>query len=119
MENINITVGGREVLYSGTVTSTNNADVLFEIAENLKIRLRFVSEDGGAQLIQAVVEDGVLVLTLLNFNNPLGTEFTNAIEIGTYKGRSLFLHVRVYAMNESENRVINHTWYLDGVVNNG
>lgn len=118
MIDLKITVGGKEILYSGTVTSTNNADVCFEVAERIKVRLKFESEDDSSQRLRAEVENNELIFTLINFNNSLGTEFTEPLEIGTYQGRTLYLHLRVYAINSS-NRVINHTWYLDDVVNNG
>lgn len=114
-----ISVGNREILYSGTVTSTNNADVLFTLAESIKVRLKFITEENGSQSLNAEMEEGVLVFSLINFNNPLGTEFSDAFEIGKYEGRPLFLHVRVYAMHDSGNKLVSHTWYLGSIVNNG
>ncbi len=114
-----IQIGDFEVIESGAVTSIDNKDVLFVLSDVIRVRLTFKSSDDQKATMNAAISNGELTFTLINFNNPLGTEFTDAIEIGTYQGRKLFLHIRVIGMNNSNNKVIIHTWYLGNSINDG
>ena len=114
-----VRVGEFEVYDSGCVTSIGNRDIVFTLTDNVRVRLHFESQDGEGQHFSAAVENNVLVITFVNFNNPLGTELTDAVEIGTLNGRRLFCHFRVLGMNENGNRVIFYTWLLGDNVNNG
>lgn len=116
-----IKVGEYDVLESGAVGSVDNKDVIFEIAPNIKLRLSFdddVKSSGSSVRINSVNESE-LRLILVNFNNPLGTEIINPIEVGRYKGRPLLFHVKVLGMENNKNRTILYTWYLGEEVANG
>ena len=116
----NIQVGDFEVLDSGTVTSNNGNDVLFTISDAVKIRLVFrTTEDGKKTMSTSLNSNNELEFILNNFDNPLGTEFTEALEIGTFKSRNLYFHARVLGMDNTSNKVIIYTFYLGGAINNG
>ena len=115
-----IKVGEYEILDSGIIMSVRDRDILFEIEENIKVKLVLTTVEDNVQLMNAEVDSsGILVFTLQNFNNPLGTEFTEAIEVGTYQGRRLLFHVRVLGMDSTTNRAVIYTWYLGNNINNG
>ncbi len=117
---MNITIGNFEVYDSGIVTSFDNADVLFNVTSGVVVRLKFATNESKQQNMQAAINDsGELVFTLTNFNNPLGTEFTKPLEIGTLGGQKFFLHLKVLGNENSSNRTILHTWLKGGVVNDG
>ncbi len=94
-------------------------DITFFLRQNVCIRLHFETHSEEGQNFSASIVDNVLVINFVNFNNPIGTELINAIEIGTLDGRRLFCHFRVLGMNESSNRVVFYTWLLGDNVNNG
>ena len=114
-----IKVGNYDVLNSGCVTSIAGKDILFVVAENIRVRLIFTTTENKSQSMFSNLLNGELSITFQNFNNPLGTEFTDAIEIGTYKGRRLLLHVRVLGMDATSNRVVLYTWFLGDNISNG
>lgn len=114
-----IKVGNYDVLDSGCVTSVAGNDVVFVVAKNIKVRIVFKTTEDKKQSMSSNLSNEELSITLENFNNPLGTEFTDAIEIGTYKGRKLFLHIRVLGMQATSNRVIIHSWFLGDNISNG
>ena len=114
-----IKVGNYDVMHSGCVTSVDGKDVLFIVAENIKVRLQFTITEEKRQSMSSNLSNGELTITLQNFNNPLGTEFTDAIEIGKYQGRKLLLHVRILGMESTSNRVVIYTWFLGDNLSNG
>ena len=116
----NIKVGDYDVLESGVVTSVNGEDVLFKLSDSVRVRMKFLVTDEEKENMSAQVNRaGELEISLSGFDNPLGTEFTNAAEIGFFKGRKLYLHVRVLGMKSTNNRVIFHTWFLGANIANG
>ena len=105
------------MLDSGSVTSVGGRHVLFNIS-GIKVRVVFKEAEDDKQSMEFhVISNNELQISLQNFNNPLGTEFTNAIKIGTYNGKSLLLHLKVLGMHNSKNRTIIYTWLLDEVEN--
>lgn len=115
-----VNVGEYEVFDSGCVTSIGNRDIMFTLQEGVRVRLHFETIESENQRFSASVDEGgVLVITFINFNNPLGTELTDAIEIGKLDGKKLFCHFRVLGMNSSTNRVVFYSWLLGDCVNNG
>ena len=107
-----ISVGKYEVYDSGSVLSHGNKDILFEI-KNLKVRIKFVSDPENANYdakISLIENNTCLLLTLVNFNNSLGTGLTNPVEIGTINGSRLYLQFVVYRLGESDTRMFSYTW---------
>ena len=120
MHNIDIQIGSYEVYAAGCVTSVENSDALFRIVEGISIRVHFIrSNDSNQSMNTSINEHGELQFNLTNFNNPLGTEFTNPIPIGTLNGRRLLLHLKVLGMENSNNRTLIYTWLLGEAINNG
>lgn len=114
-----IKVGNFDVIDTGSVTSVAGNDIIFDVADRVKVRLSFTTTDDKKQSMSSNLQDGELTITLQNFNNPLGTEFTDAVEIGKLNGRKLFLHIRVLGMESTSNRVVLYTWYLGDNISNG
>ena len=112
-------VGNYDVLDSGSITSVSGQDILFDLADNIRIRFAFTMTEDRKQSTTYDLQNGEMIITFQNFNNPLGTEFTDAVEIGTYKGRKLLLHVRILGMKNTSNRVVIYTWYLGDNISNG
>lgn len=120
MPGIDIQIGTYDVYAAGSVTSVENSDVLFRIVEGISIRVHFSrSNDSNQSMNISINEQGELLFTLTNFNNPLGTEFTNPIKIGTLNGRQLLFHLKVLGMENSNNRTLVYTWLLGEAINNG
>lgn len=117
---MDIKVGDLDILESGTVTSNNGNDVLFSISDKVKVRLVFrTTEDKKKTMGSSVNASNELEFVLSNFDNPMGTEFTEAFEIGTYKSRTLYFHARVLGMENTSNKVVIYTFYLGETINNG
>ena len=115
-----IRIGIYEVYNSGIITSCDNADVVFEVADGVVVRLKFDANESNQQNMQANInEQGELVFCLTNFNNPLGTEFTKPLEIGILNGHKLLLHIKVLGNQNSSNRTVLYTWLKGGNVSNG
>lgn len=107
-----ICVGEYEVYDSGSVLSHGDKEILFEI-KNLKIKIKFVSDSENANYdvkISLIDNNACLLLTLVNFNNSLGTGLTNPVEIGTINGSRLYLQFVVYQLGESDTRMLSYTW---------
>jgi len=117
---MDIKVGALEVLESGCVNSVNGHDVLFSLSKTVNVRLVFASgERKDVEMKSLINDNGELEFRLTNFDNPLGTEFTEAFEIGTFQGRKLHFHVRVTGMRSTTNKVIFFTFYLGDAISNG
>lgn len=107
-----ISVGEYEVYDSGSVLSHGDKDILFEI-KNLKVRIKFANDLENANYdakISLIENNTCLLLTLVNFNNSLGTGLTNPVEIGTINGSRLYLQFVVYRLGESDTRMFSYTW---------
>ena len=107
-----ISVGEYEVYDSGSVLSHGDKDILFEI-RNLKIRIKFENNPEVTNYtanINLIDGNTCLQITLINFNNQIGTGLTNPVEIGTINGSRLYLQFVVYRLGESDTRLFSYTW---------
>ena len=115
-----ITVGKYTVLDSGSVFSINSEDVVFDIKEGIKVRLKFTDDDNDTPNIKYdLVSDNEITIKLENFKSPFGVEPSAPLNIGTYDGKSLLLHFKINGMDTGKNKLISYTWLLGGVINNG
>ena len=115
-----IQVGGFDVLSAGCIMSIDGQDIVFTLSAEMKARIRFLSSQESKQSVKAKIgESNELQIELTNFNNPLGTELAKPVEVGTYNGKKLLLHLRIQGMSKSKNRVVFYTWLLNDNVNNG
>lgn len=118
-----INVGAYEVITSGLVSTASSDPVVLVL--DPKIIVRLVFENKGipgskeSTVSSSINESGELEYRLVNFNNPLGTEFTQLAEIGTFKGRKLYFHVKVLGNETVPNKTILYTFYSGGEVTNG
>lgn len=111
---IKIRVGEYEIYDSGVVISHENKEILFEV-KNLKVKILFVSDPETKSYdakISLTKDRSCMLLTLINFNNSLGTGLTKPVEIGTINGARLFLQFIVYRLGESDSRMISYTWMI-------
>jgi len=114
------------VLASGSVIAFrgNPVTLIFGPGERkLKFEFSFVSEQTGEQSpLQVRLErpdDFTLRLTLVNFNDPLGAGTTVPKSVGVLQGRQLYIHYRVYHLEESADKLIHYTLYQGEEVRNG
>jgi len=117
-----ITSGNYEVFNSGTVISFEQEPVTFQLAADLKIRLAFRDEMEKKEehrLEFNPISKNELEITLVNFNNSLGTGNTAPLLMGTLNNKKLYLNFRVYALTVTTNKTIHYCWYLGEEVNNG
>lgn len=97
----------KEIVSSGTVISFNNEPITLQVFEDTTkvFTMKFVfknNEEEKDPALSAEVVDDELILTLTNFNNPIGSGSTKPINFATYKGFPMYLHFRVSALSDSD-----------------
>ena len=96
------TLGGDEVVASGTLVSAQGEPILlspFGDTDPFTIEFAFV-DDGGEQDIRGEVQGATLKLTLINFVNPFGTAVTEPMVVGKKAGGELRLTFFVHAVGD-------------------
>ena len=109
---IMIKVGEYEVLNSGTIITHANKSVEFEI-KMLRVRIQFEkdTENKTHKVNSSIIDNGTCFqITLINFDNSLGTGLTVPIEIGTINGEKIYLQFIVYALTEAGTKMLSYTW---------
>ena len=107
----------KEIISSGTVISFNNEPItlkLFEDTTNV-VTLKFVFKNNPEEKKEALsgkVINDTLVLTLTNFNNPIGSGTTKPMDFASYKGQNLYLPFRVTILYDSD-RTLYYTIYKE------
>ena len=93
-----IQTGEKELLESRTFLALGLGETVISIGEgkeSLEFILNFVKVEGEkkpeVKLETPDPDKKTLKFTLTNWNNPLGTGFTEALEVGTYNKRRLLL----------------------------
>ncbi len=71
----------------------------------------FDDNETGKQSIEAKNDESLLTLRCTNFNNPLGTGLTEAMRIGDYLGKNLYLTFRIYGMNAQKK--LEYCFFMD------
>lgn len=99
--------GNATVLTSGTVMSFRNQPITVQfgpIESQITLIFNFIDQKESNEIsVKATSrESNSLELTLVNFKNPLGTGTTTPIEIGSYAGKKMFLHYRVYSFGDGD-----------------
>ena len=116
-----IKVGNYEVYESGTVFSINSEPIEF-FFPNFSVKVEFEESENKDDIkinYDLQQDNQRLVVKLLNFTNPLGTENTVPVEVGHINNRKLLFQFRTYAMDSGENKVLHYSWLLGEEVNNG
>lgn len=109
---LKVKVGDYEVYDSGIIITHENKDITFEI-KTLKVRIRFEKNEQTKEhdIKKTLVDyDTCLQLTLVNFDNSLGTGLTVPIEIGFMNGSKLYLQFIVYSLSDKGTKMFSYTW---------
>ena len=124
MEAPRIKSGPAEVIASGTVIAfkDNPVEMTLGLAADtftLVWEFRDDPETPAVRMESEVKGPNRLGMLLWNQNNPLGSGTLTPVEIGTLRGRPLYLHFRAYSLGEGD-RSIQYTIYLgEEVAGNG
>ncbi len=106
------------MLSSGSLVLTNTDPATMTLGkgpEALTIVFTFLTEEGVKQMIRSSLEgQHKLILTLINFNNPIGTGTNSPLEIGMLEQKKLYLSLMVYSLDGSNMRVMHYTFWLYG-----
>lgn len=99
--NLRIESGERFIIESGLAfTFTKNSEITlilgFDDKSELKFQFLFEDDETGKQNIEAKNDENLLEIKCRNFNNPLGTGLKEALRIGDYLGKNLYLTFCVY-----------------------
>lgn len=99
--NYNILASGETYLFSATdelLINLNDGENL-----DLKIRIRFLSDDSNRQRIESTVVDGCLVLSCFHFKDS-GTGMTHPWRIANFEGKDIFILFWSYLDGQKEPR---------------
>lgn len=111
---INVLVGGRDVVASGSLITTDS-DIKFTVAD-LKFVLQFESTEDKKLAVEGDVQGDQLIIKLKNFDNQLGSSWHN--KVAELNGRILTLGIFVHTLGSADKktRVVNYTFSLGEVV---
>lgn len=120
-QKVTVKVGNYEVIDSGVVSVVDESPITLTLDPKIIVSIVFQNDANEKnQSIKSVVKDNrILEYTLINFNNPLGTEFTQIAKIGTYNGRDLLFHIKVLGNGNAANKTVFYSFYSGGQVTNG
>lgn len=109
--NVKVNVENKELVLSSVVHVQENQEVGIEI-EGLKLKFNFIKDDENtSSSYRGVVEDGVFLMSLKNFNNVLGEGVLKPIELGHINNRRLYLTFYVYTY-QNQNRRFEYNLFL-------
>ncbi|MCF8276721.1 MAG: hypothetical protein K9J17_08305 [Flavobacteriales bacterium] len=117
-----ITTGDLEIFESGTIISYGIDPITFHITEKIRIVFKFKidSHQKAHQVRAEISQENEMTLEFTNFEEALGIGNTLPLELGTVKGRRLFLNYRIYSLaDKSVGKTVHYTWYLGETVQNG
>lgn len=106
------------ILDAGSVITFNNsADLSFSITmENgfrFNLVLKFESTSGEKHELKNNVTGDTITLTCVNFDNPLGTGTTEAIELATVQQKKVYLHFLVNTLGNGTEKSVTYTLYQE------
>lgn len=117
---IKTTISSRNkiIITSGSVITFDNEPITIKIFDDGQqiISLQFIFQtnaDVKEPAMVSTVTNDTLILTLTNFDNPIGTGSTKPINFAKYKNKTLYLHFRVNALSESD-KTLYYTVYAEG-----
>ena len=119
---VEVNVGEYAIIETGLVSVVSDSPIVLKLDPRVIIRIVFEtdsSEGNQSKLKSEINSKGELEFTLTNFNNPLGTEFTQYAEIGRFNGRKLFFHVKVLGNGNVSNNTVIYSFLQGGQVTNG
>ena len=110
----NIESGPVTVLDSGTVISFAGNPISLKYPDlGIKIifEFRVRQEESSTSVESSVPEEGVLKLTLYNFDDRFGAGTIKPLRIGKYEGRRLYIQLRIYTLQGSPDKTLQYTLY--------
>lgn len=94
-----VSTGNRTLIDTCSIV-VNNEPIRVELSPTIVLQFEFENTTDKKQNLNLEVVDGILVVRLQNFNNPLGTAPAEPIEIGTYQNQPLFVHFSIHTMGD-------------------
>ncbi|ARU63456.1 hypothetical protein CBW65_22490 [Tumebacillus avium] len=112
-----LTVDGLEVLESGSLHALHEESLLFEFDDGdgaLTVRLTFKDKRNCERDVEfEELNEWEVLLTFVNFDDPDGvSNKKKLLEVGEFRGRSLYLRYFVIGSKDSENMLVHYTWFL-------
>ena len=119
-----VTYKEKDVFESSTFLTPGLGETIVSVGpdnDSLKLVLDFIESKEKEQKFEFhPIDNKSLKISLINWNNALGTSFSEPIEIGTLFHRKLFLMLLVRKVGgEGQTREINITTYLGEGVQDG
>lgn len=107
----------KEIVSSGTVISFNNEPITLQVFKDTTkvFTMKFVfknNEEEKNAVLSGEVINNELILSLTNFNDPIGSGTTNPMKFASYKGQDLYLHFRVTTLSDSD-KTLYYTIYKE------
>ncbi len=114
---ISVSQGNKSLLTTVSVVLISGEPVEIKLQPDVIIQISFVEEKNGKNSISFSIENERLIVTLQNFNNPLGSSTRTPIEIGDINGKKLFMHFLVHAVgNDNEKtRLLNCSFFTENI----
>lgn len=107
---IKIEMGDFDLEESGSIITTKDAEISFEI-QDLEYVFSFVNEENIPAQLRTKSNDGKrLEVELVNFNNPLGMGNIDPFLMGRIGEKLLFIMIRVDAF-EDGSKTLHYSWY--------
>lgn len=117
-----ITTGNNnfDVIITGSVITFKNESINFELAENLKYVIEFISDNNieTNEIDFNIVDGSHMLITLTNFNSALGVGNVEPLLLGHLNGRNLYFNFFVDAYGEGDRKLFHYTWYQREIVDN-
>lgn len=111
------------IIASGSAMTFNkNADLRIKInfeEANFSFLVKFIFIDNDDEKqnlgLNSDAENGLIIINCTNFNNPLGTGTTQALELASVGGKKVSLHFWVYKLGKGSARRIDYCFYHEKV----
>ena len=104
-----VSVGNKTLIESCSFVATIEP-IRIELSPTVIVQFEFENTEDKQTNLNLNVLDGVLVIHLQNFNNPLGTAPLQPIEIGTYHNQPLFIHFSAHAIGDGAKLITCSFW---------
>jgi len=107
---------GYEVVGSGSVFTFYQKPIKIKIEESdpkendMYILFKFLDDISTTEPdVKTTVDDSTIIISLVNYNNVLGTGTKDPFRIGTSGDNYLYLHFRVYGATEKSDKLLHYT----------
>lgn len=108
----------KEIMASGSVIAFKNEPITLKVFDSdqqvLILRFCFTKNaDSSKTRLLTSINDNILTFTFENFNNPLGAGTVEPVDIATYNGKKMYIHLRVTPLSNSDTTLL-YSVYLEG-----